>query len=70
MTISEAIRNTQHQKIGLLNKLSIKFAEENLIDNEKVITAILTGTIKTKRETFPGVLFITDKSVFVVCGLL
>ena len=70
MTISEAIRNKKKKKIGLLHKLSIKFAEENLIDNEKVITAILTGTIKTKRETFPGVLVITDKSVFAVCGLL
>lgn len=68
MTISEAIANTQQKRVGAMNKLSVRYAQSQLFEDENVIAAIVAN-IRTKRDNYPGIVAITDRRILAACGL-
>lgn len=67
-SVSEAIVLTQGKKAGIINRVSVRYAESLLHPGENVIAAVIAN-IKTKRNNFPGVVLITTQNVMAVCGL-
>lgn len=68
MTVSEAILKTQGSGAGLLNRLSVKYAQTLLEPGESVSAAVIAN-IFTRKERFPGVVALTDRRILAVCGL-
>ena len=68
MTVSEAIEKSRGGKALFLNRLSVKYADKLLLENENVLTAVIAN-IKTPRDSYPGVVVLTDQRVFTACGL-
>ena len=68
MTIQEAVRRTQGSEAGLINRLSVRYAETLLLQGEEPSAAVIAN-ISTAREHFPGVVVLTDRRVLAVCGL-
>lgn len=67
-TVQEAIVATQKKKAGFVNRLSVKYAETLLLPGENVKAAVVAN-IRTKKDSYPGVVVITDQRVMSVCGL-
>lgn len=68
MTVNEAIQKTQGRKAGIINRVSACYAQSLLLQQETVVTAVVAN-IKTHRDSFPGVVVLTDQRVMAVCGL-
>ncbi len=68
MKIRDAIKAIQGKKAGIINRISADHAETLLMPDEKVKTAVVAN-IRTKRESYPGIVVITDRRVMAVCGL-
>ena len=68
MTLSEAIRHTQGRNVGMVSRLSVRYAQTLLCPAEQ-ISAALMANIVTRRERFPGVVILTESRVLAVCGL-
>ena len=68
MTIREAIRLTQGNDAGIVNRLSVQYAETLLLHGEEPSAAVIAN-VATAREHFPGVVVLTDRRVLAVCGL-
>lgn len=68
MTVSEAIKQTQGKRAGLVNQASARYADTLLLPEECVIAAVVAN-IATSKESFPGVVVLTDRRVMAVCGL-
>lgn len=68
MTLEEAIRKTQGKSAGMVNKLSVKYADSLLHSNENVAAAVIAN-ISARGENFPGVVVLTDQRIMAVCGL-
>ena len=68
MTIQEAIRLVQNSNAGLVNRLSVRYAESLLLEGEEPSAAVVAN-VTTPREHFPGVVVLTDRRVLAVCGL-
>lgn len=68
MIVSEAIEKSRGGKALFLNRLSVKYADKLLLENENVLTAVIAN-IKTPRDSYPGVVVLTDQRVFAACGL-
>ena len=68
MTIQEVIRTTQGTDAGIVNRLSVRYAETLLLQDEAPSAAVVAN-ITTAREHFPGIVVLTDRRVLAVCGL-
>ncbi len=68
MKIRDAIKAIQGKKAGIINRISADHAETLLMPDEKVKAAVVAN-IKTKRESYPGIVVITDRRAMAVCGL-
>lgn len=68
MTVNEALVLTQKKKAGLINRVSVRYAETLLLPGEEVQCAAIAN-IFTRRDKFPGIVVITDKRVIAACGL-
>ena len=68
MTVNEAIRQMNGKGAGLLNRRSVQYAQSQLLAGEEVLTAVLAN-VSTPKERFPGIVVLTDRRIFAVCGL-
>ena len=68
MTVSEAILKTQERGAGFWTRSAVKYAQ-TLLKPEEVILAAVTANISTRKEHFPGVVLLTDRSIQAVCAL-
>ena len=68
MTVNQAILAVQGRPAGMLNRISVKYAESLLLPGEAVRAAVIAN-IRTRRDNYPGVVVLTDQRVMAVCGL-
>ncbi len=68
MTVNEAVLAVQKRKAGFINSMSVNYAQTLLQENESVRAAVIAN-INTKRDSYPGVVIITNRNVMAVCGL-
>lgn len=68
MTINEVLAKTQKKRVGLVNKISVKYAQTLLLDGEKPKAAVIAN-IYTRHDKYPGVVVITNQRVIAACGL-
>lgn len=68
MTVNEAIAKTQKKRVGLINKISVRYAQTLLLEDEKPKAAIIAN-IYTRHDKYPGVVVITNKRIIAACGL-
>lgn len=68
MTVSDAIKATQGRSAGLLNQLSAQYAQR-LIEQDETILAAVVANIRTRSDSYPGVVVLTDRRVLAACGL-
>ena len=67
-TVDEAILAAQGRRAGFWTRSSVKYAQTLLEPGENV-TAAVTANISTRKEHFPGVVLLTDRSIQAVCAL-
>lgn len=68
MTIQEAVRQTQGKDAGIVNRLSVRYAETLLLHGEEPSAAVIAN-VTVGREKFPGAVVLTDRRMIAVCGL-
>ncbi|MGL4790670.1 MAG: hypothetical protein ACRCW1_04600 [Anaerotignaceae bacterium] len=68
MTIQDIVCSVEGRKVGFVNRFSCKYAQSLLAEEENVKVAVLAN-IRTKRDSFPGVVAITNTRVMAVCGI-
>ena len=68
MTVNEAVFTIQKRKPGFINRMSVNYAQTLLQENEAVQAAVIAN-ISTKRDSYPGVVVLTDRNIMAVCGL-
>ena len=68
MTIQEAVRQTQGKDAGIVNRLSVRYAETLLLHGGEPSAAVIAN-ITVGREKFPGAVVLTDRRMIAVCGL-
>lgn len=68
MTVCQAIAATQGRPAGLLNRFSVLYAQR-LLQAEETILAAVVANIRTRSDSYPGVVVLTDRRVLAVCGL-
>lgn len=62
MTVNEAIAKTQKKRVGLVNKISVRYAQTLLSEDEKPKAAVIAN-IYTRHDKYPGVVVITNKRI-------
>lgn len=67
-TVKEAVFDLQGQNAGMMNRMSVQYAQLLLEAEEQVLSAVIAN-ITTAAEHFPGVVVLTDRRIFAVCGL-
>lgn len=67
-TVHEAVLAVQKRKPGIINRMSVQYAETLIAADESVRAAVIAN-IKTKRDSYPGVVVLTDQRIMAVCGL-
>lgn len=68
MTVDEAIRRTQGKPAGMVNKVSVRYAESVLQPDENTVAAVVAN-ISSHGERFPGIVVLTDQRIMAICGL-
>ena len=68
MTVNEAIRQIQGKGPGLTERASVKFAQAQIREEEKVFAAAPVS-IRSRHGNFPAVIVFTDKRLLAAGGL-
>ncbi len=68
MTVDEAVREIQGKSAGLTDRASVKFAQAQIGEKEKVFAAAPVS-IRSRHGNFPGVLVFTDQRLLAAGGL-